>query len=217
MNYPQCCRYYRKWAHSKRLTFHIQRYPGINLKLAFKGQSIYSRTGQLCRWKRTYVWSSGDRLWSFWIPVAEKHDSIVHTTLKMIKLPINEPKTLERFDSSWSHGKHLQSLKNFSSLSALYARKIWNLLDHRVQAPSGYGFWPGMLPERIQDLFLKANELNQKLTNARKHGWEDAVISWLVKPSCLIIDEICSCLFDNENRSSEVSRYTSKLENWFPT
>ena len=47
--------------------------------------------------------------------------------------------------------------------------------------------------------FLRASELNQKLTDARKHGREGAVINGLVKPSCLIIDEIGRCVFDKEN------------------
>ena len=51
----------------------------------------------------------------------KKYDSMVHTMLKLSKLPMNEPKTFERFDFSRLHGKHVQSLKNLSSLSALYA------------------------------------------------------------------------------------------------
>ena len=54
----------------------------------------------------------------------KKYDSMVHTMLKLSKLPMNEPKTFERFDFSRLHGKHVQSLKNLSSLSALYAGKI---------------------------------------------------------------------------------------------
>ena len=53
----------------------------------------------------------------------KKYDSMVHTMLKLSKLPMNEPKTFERFDFSRLHGKHVQSLKNLSSLSALYAGK----------------------------------------------------------------------------------------------
>ena len=52
----------------------------------------------------------------------KKYDSMVHTMLKLSKLPMNEPKTFERFDFSRLHGKHVQSLKNLSSLSALYRR-----------------------------------------------------------------------------------------------
>lgn len=47
--------------------------------------------------------------------------------------------------------------------------------------------------------FLKANELNQKLTDARKYGRESSTMNGLVKPSCLIIDEVGRCTFDKEN------------------
>ena len=39
----------------------------------------------------------------------KKYDSMVHTMLKLSKLPMNEPKTFERFDFSRLHGKHVQS------------------------------------------------------------------------------------------------------------
>lgn len=47
--------------------------------------------------------------------------------------------------------------------------------------------------------FLKATELNQKFTDARRLGRESAVINNLVNPACLIIDEIGRCVFDKEN------------------
>ena len=80
----------------------------------------------------------------------KKYDSMVHTMLKLSKLPMNEPKTFERFDFSRLPGKHVQSLKNLSSLSALYECCL-----------KGY-----------KTYFLRASELNQKLTDARKHGRE---------------------------------------------
>lgn len=48
--------------------------------------------------------------------------------------------------------------------------------------------------------FLKATELNQKLTDARKYGRESSTINGLVKPSCLIIDEVGRCVFDKKTR-----------------
>lgn len=47
--------------------------------------------------------------------------------------------------------------------------------------------------------FLKASELNQKLTDAIKYGHESSTINGLVKPSCLIIDEIGRCEFNKTN------------------
>ena len=46
---------------------------------------------------------------------------------------------------------------------------------------------------------MKASELKAKFVNARKYGREDSVITGLVKPSCLIIDEVGRCIFDRES------------------
>ena len=41
MSYRQYCRRYSEWADSKQLTFHIQRYPGVNLELDYAGKQLY--------------------------------------------------------------------------------------------------------------------------------------------------------------------------------
>ena len=41
MSYRQYCRCYSEWADSKQLTFHIQRYPGVNLELDYAGKQLY--------------------------------------------------------------------------------------------------------------------------------------------------------------------------------
>lgn len=51
----------------------------------------------------------------------------------------------------------------------------------------------------MKTYFLKATELNQRFTDARKYGRESSTINGLVKPSCLIIDEVGRCVFDKEN------------------
>lgn len=40
MSYRQYCRRYSEWADSKNLTFHIQRYPGVNLELDYAGKQL---------------------------------------------------------------------------------------------------------------------------------------------------------------------------------
>ena len=51
----------------------------------------------------------------------------------------------------------------------------------------------------LKTYFLKATELNQRLTDAVKYGRESSTINGLVKPSCLIIDEIGRCVFNKES------------------
>lgn len=51
----------------------------------------------------------------------------------------------------------------------------------------------------MKTYFLKASELNERFINARKNGRESSVINGLVKPTCLIIDEIGRCIFDRHS------------------
>ena len=51
----------------------------------------------------------------------------------------------------------------------------------------------------LRAYFIKATELNEKFTKARRTGTESSAISGLVRPSCLIIDEIGRSIFDMEN------------------
>ena len=51
----------------------------------------------------------------------------------------------------------------------------------------------------LKAYFIKATELNEKFTKARRTGTESSAISGLVRPSCLIIDEIGRSIFDMEN------------------
>lgn len=47
--------------------------------------------------------------------------------------------------------------------------------------------------------FIKASELRDRFTSARRVGKTDSCLKSLVRPSCLIIDEIGHCEFDKEN------------------
>ena len=46
---------------------------------------------------------------------------------------------------------------------------------------------------------MKASELRDRFTAARRAGKTDSCLKSLVRPSCLIIDEIGHCEFDKEN------------------
>ena len=47
--------------------------------------------------------------------------------------------------------------------------------------------------------FIKMSELRDRFTAAHKAGKEAFVLNSLVRPSCLIIDEVGHCDFDKEN------------------
>jgi DNA replication protein DnaC len=131
----------------------------------------------------------------------KKTESMVSTLLRLSRLPLKEPKTFENFDFTQLHGKQVDALKGMKSLSALYARKNLAFIG-----PQGVGkthlamaYGRQCCQIGLKAYFLKATELNQRLTDARKYGRESSTINGLVKPSCLIIDEVGRCVFDKEN------------------
>ena len=131
----------------------------------------------------------------------QKKATIVETLLKMSRLPLKEPKTFEGFDYSIIRGKNTEALMNLKSLSAVYARKNLAFIG-----PQGVGkthlamaYGRECCNNRLKAYFIKATELNQKFVDAVKYGHEGSTINGLVKPSCLIIDEIGRCVFNKES------------------
>ena len=91
-------------------------------------------------------------------------------------------------------------MKTLPSLNALYAHRNLALIG-----PPGVGkthlamaYGRACCENGQKCYFLKATELNQRLVEARKYGREMSTINGLVKPSCLIIDEVGRCVFDIE-------------------
>lgn len=131
----------------------------------------------------------------------KKSDQIVATQLRMSRLPLKEPKTFENFNFSVLHGKQMDALRALPSLSALYAHKNLAFIGPqgvgKTHLAMAYGRECCLMGMKVY--FLKATELNQKFTDARKYGRESSVINGLVKPSCLIVDEVGRSVFDKEN------------------
>ena len=128
----------------------------------------------------------------------KKVDTTIHTLLKMSRLPLKDPKTFDNFDFSVIKGRDANRLKTLPSLSA-----------HRNLAfigPAGTGkthlaqaFGYECCQRGIKTYFIKMSELRDKFTAARRAGKEASVLNGLVRPSCLIIDEVGHCEFDKEN------------------
>ena len=130
-----------------------------------------------------------------------KQESIVATLLRMSRLPLKEPKTFEDFDFSLVKGKNADALRGLATLAALHAHKNIAFIG-----PQGVGkthlamaYGRACCMSGYKTYFLKATELNQRLTDARKYGHESSTINGLVKPSCLIVDEVGRCVFNKEN------------------
>ena len=130
-----------------------------------------------------------------------KNQSVVETLLKLSRLPLKSPKSFMNFDFGRIQGKNIEHLKNLPSLTAIYAHKNLAFIG-----PQGVGkthlamaFGRECCLKGMKTYFLKATELNQRFTDSRKYGRESSTINGLVKPSCLIIDEVGRCVFDKEN------------------
>ena len=131
----------------------------------------------------------------------KKVDTTIHTLLKMSRLPLKDPKTFENFDFSVIRGRDADRLKGLSTLSAIYAHKNLAFIG-----PAGTGkthlaqaFGYECCQHGMKTYFIKMSELRDKFTAARRVGNEASALNGLVRPSCLIIDEVGHCEFGKEN------------------
>lgn len=131
----------------------------------------------------------------------KKVDTTIHTLLKMSRLPLKDPKTFEDFDFSVIKGRDANRPKTLPSLSAIYAHRNLAFIG-----PAGTGktnlaqaFGYECCQRGIKTYFIKMSELRDKFTAARRAEKEASVLNGLVRPCCLIIDEVGHCEFDKEN------------------
>ena len=129
------------------------------------------------------------------------NEASIHMMLRLSKLPLKSPKTFENFDFSQVHGKNVSQLEGLQSLSTLYSHKNVALIGPagtgKTHIAMAYGY--ECCQHKLKTYFIKMSELNDMFTQARAYGRSGRVISNLVKPSCLIIDEVGHCVFDREN------------------
>ena len=122
----------------------------------------------------------------------KKQQTTIQTLLKMSRLPTKAPKTFENFDFSLLKGKDVERLKVLSSLNAIYSHRNLAFIG-----PAGTGkthlaqaFGYACCQHGLKTYFIKASELRDRFTAARRSGKTDSCLNGLVRPSCLIIDEI---------------------------
>lgn len=130
-----------------------------------------------------------------------KNEAVIQTLLRLSRLPLKNPKSFDNFDFSRLHSKNLDRLTNLSALTAVYAHRNLAFIG-----PQGVGkthlamaYGRACCQRGLKAYFLKASELNQRFTEARKLDRVGSLVNFLVKPSCLIIDEVGRCVFDKEN------------------
>ena len=132
---------------------------------------------------------------------AKKDRSTVDFLLRTSRLPLKVPKTFDNFDFNRVTGKNVDKLRSLSTLSALYAHKNLAFIGkpgtgktHLAQA-----FGRTCCEHGMKAYFIKMTELRDRMTDARRAGRESTLLASLVRPSCLIIDEVGHCEFDKEN------------------
>lgn len=127
-----------------------------------------------------------------------RHAQIIETLLRLSKLPQKPPKTFDNFDFKRIRGRDAQALGKLSALGNLHARKNIAFIG-----PGGIGkthlaqaYGRECCLHGYKTYYLKANELRDKLRRALDSGSTSRIVSTLVKPSCLIVDEVGRCTFD---------------------
>ncbi|MBO4291961.1 MAG: ATP-binding protein [Lachnospiraceae bacterium] len=132
---------------------------------------------------------------------AAREESVAATLLSMSRLPIKQPKTFESFDFTRIHCKSMDALMSLKTLAPLYARRNLAFIG-----PQGVGkthlamaFGRECCRRGMKVYYLKASELSRKLSESLKFGRSRAAVNGLVRPSCLIIDEVGRCKFDRES------------------
>ena len=131
----------------------------------------------------------------------KKEEASVNFLLKCSRLAMKNPKTFDNFDFTELSGKGVDKLRSITALTPIYAHRNLAFIG-----PAGTGkthlamaFGYECCRKLMKTYFVKMTELNDMFTEARKYSRENRVINSLVKPSCLIIDEVGHCVFDKEN------------------
>lgn len=130
-----------------------------------------------------------------------QREKAISALLSHSRIPQKVPSTFDNFDFSRVTGENAGQIKSLPNLAALYSRQNIAFIG-----PPGVGkthlsmaYGNACCRQGLRAYFIKATELNEKFTKARRTGAESSAVSGLVRPSCLIIDEIGRSIFDMEN------------------
>ena len=179
-------------------------FPSNNFESVFKTLKLDMTTTELSGLMEDYEFNK-DQISAIDQVLKYLHKKKIRNTIDMYlrtsRLPLKVPKTFDNFDFSVISGKYIDRLRALSALNALKAHKNIAFIGppgtgktHLAQA---YGY--ECCQNGFKTYFIKMSELRDKFTTARRNGKEASCLNGLVRPACLIIDEVGHCEFDKEN------------------
>lgn len=130
----------------------------------------------------------------------KRRESSIETLLRLSRLPRKEPKTFDNFDFNRIQGRDAKALAGLPALADLHARRNVAFIG-----PGGIGkthlaqaYGRACCLQGLKTYYIKASELKDRFESAMRRGNPSRVVGALVKPSCLIIDEVGRRRFDRE-------------------
>lgn len=130
----------------------------------------------------------------------KRRESSIETLLRLSRLPRKEPKTFDNFDFSRIQGRDAKALAGLPALADLHARRNVAFIG-----PGGIGkthlaqaYGRACCLQGLKTYYIKASELKDRFESAMRRGNPSRVVGALVKPSCLIIDEVGRRRFGRE-------------------
>lgn len=131
----------------------------------------------------------------------KKAQATIDMLLRTSRLPLRNPKTFDNFDFSRIGGRNVDKLRSLSTLAPIYAHKNLAFIGKpgtgKTHLAQAFGY--ECCKHGMKVYFIKMSELRDRMTDARRAGKEGTLLASIVRPSCLIIDEVGHCEFDKEN------------------
>ena len=124
--------------------------------------------------------------------MATRDRSSVEFLLHTSRLPMKVPKTFDNFDFSLISGRNVEWLRNLPTLSTLYSHKNLAFIGRPGTGKTrlAQAFGRACCEHGFRTYFIKMTELRDRMTAARRTGRESNLLTFPVRPSCLIIDEV---------------------------
>lgn len=131
---------------------------------------------------------------------AKKRERAVQMHPDMGRIPQKGPKTFDSFDFGRVRGRGGEALAGLPAPANLYAGR-----DLALIGPEGVGkthlaqaYGRACCERGLPACYVKARELSDKLAKAVRLGTATNAMNRLIRPACLIIDEMGGCKFDRE-------------------